>query len=266
MALTLGGIKRFRAAPAELWRNLNLPGALWYLAAAAFFTSGCGILAGNKFLLPALDVVAVLPVLAWARLNRGMQSMAFALLFWAFCKAAAVAFFTVLLPARAAAAVAFGPEYADGIWLWLGSGADLAHVGVWGTWRLKDTLLLVGFSLATAGVGGVGYAAILVNCQAYYLGTLLMRAAEPWKIVVLGWPLWEVFRAFGLVNIMLAAAEPGLSRVLGRPLRAREMRDAALIGLLMLAAAYVGQTFLAPWWRDALAPALLFDAPPLPTP
>ncbi|HUU56966.1 MAG TPA: hypothetical protein VMW93_06465 [bacterium] len=263
MDFTREVVERFRAAAANLWRNLRLPGALWYLAVAAFFTSGAGILAANKFVLPALDVLAVLPVIVWARLNRGIQGTAWAVLFWAFCKAAAVAFFTVLLPARAAAAVAYGADYADGMWVWLGSGADLAGVGAWGTWRLKEALLLAGLSLATAGAAGFAYAATLLNCQAYYLGTLLRQAAEPWRIVVFGWPVWEVFRAFGLVNIMLAAAEPGLSRVLGQPLRAREMRDAALVGLLMLAAAYVGQTFLAPWWRDALAPALLFDAPPL---
>jgi hypothetical protein len=252
---------RFRAAPANLWRNLRLPGALWYLAVAAFFTSAGGILAANKFVLPALDVVALLPVVVWARLNRGIQGAAWTVLFWAFCKAAAVAFFTVLLPARAEAAVAFGADYADGMWIWLGSGADLADVGAWGTLRAKETLLLAGLGLVTAGLAGLAYAATLLNCQAYYLGTLLKQAAEPWKVLLLGWPLWEIFRALGLVNILLAAAEPTLSRILGQPMRVREMRDAVLVGLLMLAAAYVGQIFLAAWWRDALAPALLFDAP-----
>ena len=98
---------RFRAAPANLWRNLRLPGALWYLAVAAFFTSAGGILAANEFVLPALDVVALLPVVVWARLNRGIQGAAWTVLFWAFCKAAAVAFFTVLFPARAEAAEGF---------------------------------------------------------------------------------------------------------------------------------------------------------------
>jgi hypothetical protein len=252
---------RLRGAPAKLWRNLRLPGALWYLAVAAFVTSGGGILAANKFVLPALDVLAVSPVIVWARLSRGMQGTAWAVLFWAFCKAAAVAFFTVLFPARAEAAVAYGAAYADGMWIWLGSGADLARVGAWGTWRLKETFLLAGLSLVTAGAAGLAYAATLLNCQAYYLGTLLKQATEPWKVLALGWPLWEVFRALGLVNIMLATAEPALSRVLGQPVRVREMRDAALVGVLMLVAAYAGQTFLAPWWRDALAPALLFEAP-----
>jgi len=165
------------------------------------------------------------------------------------------------LPARAEAAVAYGAGYADGMWIWLGSGADLADVGAWGTVRAKETLLLAGLSLVTAGVAGLAYAATLLNCQAYYLGTLLKQAAEPWKVLLLGWPLWEVFRALGFANVVLAAAEPTLSRVLGKPLRVREMRDAAFVGLLMLAAAYAGQMFLAPWWRDALAPALLFEAP-----
>lgn len=252
---------RFRAAPANLWRNLRLPGALWYLAVAAFFTSGLGILAANKFVLPALDVLAVLPVVVWARLNRGIQATAWTVLFWAFCKTAAVAFFTVLLPARAEAAVAYGAGYADGMWIWLGSGADLADVGAWATWRLKETFLLAGLSLVTAGAAGLAYAATLLNCQAYYLGSLLRQATDPLRVVLMGWPLWEILRGLGFVNVMLAAAEPALSRVLGQRIRAREMRDAALVGVLMLVAAYAGQAFLAPWWRDALAPALLFEAP-----
>lgn len=252
---------RLRAAPANLWRNLRLPGALWYLAVAAFFTSGGGIVVGNKFVLPALDVLAAAPIIVWARLNRGMQGTAWAVVFWAFCKTAAVAFFTVLLPARAEAAVAYGADYADGMWIWLSSGVDAAGVGAWATWRLKETFLLAGLSLVTAGAAGLAYAATLLNCQAYYVGTLLKQATEPLKVLLLGWPLWEIFRGLGLVNIMLAAAEPALSRVLGRRPRVREMRDAALAGVLMLVAAYAGQAFLAPWWRDALAPALLFEAP-----
>lgn len=253
--------RRLEAAPANLWHGLRFPGALWYLAAAAFVTSGAGILAGNKFVLPALDVVAVLPVYVWARLNRGLQGAAFALLFWSFCKAAAMAFFTVLFPARASAAVAYGAAYAQGTTLWLGSGADMAGVGAWGTWRLKEALALAALSLATAGVAGLAFAAVLLNCQAYYVGTLFLRAAEPWKVVVLGWPLWELFRALAFVNILLAAAEPTLARVLRRPVRAADVRDGVIIAFLMLVTAYLAQIYLAPWWREALGPALFFDVP-----
>jgi hypothetical protein len=175
---------------------------------------------------------------------------------------AAVAFFTVLFPARAAEAVAYGASYAQNMTLWVGSGADVAGVGAWGTWRLKEAAALAGLSLPTAGVGGLAFATTLLNCQAYYLGTLLLRAAEPWKVVALGWPLWEVFRALAFVNILLAAAEPTLSWVLRRPVRGRDLRDAAILAFLMMVAAYVAHISLAPWWREALAPALYFDVPP----
>jgi hypothetical protein len=255
--------RRLKGAAANLWRNLRLPGALWYLAVAALATSAVGVLAGNKFLLPALDVAAVLPVYVWARLHRGLQGAAGALVAWAFCKAVAVATLTVLFPARAGEAVAFGASYAEGMALWLASGADLAGVGAWGTWRVVEAGALAGLSLATAGVGGLAFGAMLLNCQAYYLGTLLLRAAEPGKVVVLGWPPWEAFRALAFVNILLAAAEPTLSKVLGRPIRARELRDGAIIALLMMVTAYLAQIYLAPWWREALVPALFFEGPVL---
>lgn len=253
--------RRLESAATNIWRNVRLPGALWYMGAAAFFTSGVGVLAGNKFVLPALDVAAALPVYVWVRLHRGFQGAAFALLLWSFCKVAAIAFFTVLFPAHAGAAVAYGASYAQGMTLWVGSGADVAGVGAWGTWRLKEALALAALSLPTAGVGGLAFAATLLNCQAYYLGTLFLRAAEPWRVVVLGWPLWEVFRALAFVNILLAAAEPTLSRLLRRPVRVRDLRDGAILALLMLAAAYLAHVYLAPWWREALAPALYFDVP-----
>ena len=104
-------------------------------------------------------------------------------------------------------------------------------------------------------------AAILLNCQAYYLGTLFLRAAEPWRVVLLGWPVWEVFRALAFVNILLAAAEPTLSWICRRPVRARDLRDGAVLAFLMMAAAYVAHIYLALWWREALAPALYFDVP-----
>ncbi len=253
--------RRLEAGAANLWHNLRLPGALWYLGAAALVTSAGGILTANKFVLPALDVAAVLPVYVWLRLHRGLQGAAFAFLWWSFCKGVAVASFTVLFPAQAGAAVAYGPAYAEGMTLWVGSGADLAGVGAWGTWRWKEALALGALSLVTAGVAGLAFAATLLNCQAYYVGTLFLRAAEPWKVVVLGWPLWEVFRALAFVNILLAAAEPTLALVLRRPVRAGEIRDGVMVAFLMLVAAYLAQTYLAPWWREALAPALFFDVP-----
>ncbi|NIT35918.1 MAG: hypothetical protein GTN49_05375 [candidate division Zixibacteria bacterium] len=254
--------QRLAAAPANLWRNLRLPGALYYLAAAAFVTSGGGILTGNKFILPALDVLALFPIYFWLRLRRGFQGAVLAILFWSFCKVAAVTFFTVLFPARAAAAVAWGPAYAGGMLAWLGSGADVAGVGAWGTWRLEETLVVAGTSFVTAGLGGLAFATTLLNCQSYYLATLFLRATEPWKVVMLGWPLWEGFRALAFANILLAAAEPTASRLLGRPTRTRDMRDGLILGFLMLAAAYVAQTYLAPWWREALAASLAFDVTP----
>lgn len=255
--------RRLKGTAANLWRNLRLPGALWYLAAAAFATSAVGVLAGNKILLPALDVAAVLPVYVWARLHRGVQGAAWALLGWAFCKAVAVATLTVLFPAHAREAVAFGASYADGMTLWLASGADLAGVGAGGAWRIAEAGALAGLSLATAGVGGLAFAAVLLNCQAYFLGTLFLRAAEPWKVVALGWPPWEAFRALAFVNVLLVAAEPTLSKVLRRPVRARELRDGVIIALLMMVTAYLAQIYLAPWWRGAVAPALFFDGPAL---
>jgi hypothetical protein len=253
--------RRLESAAVNTWRNVRLPGALWYMAAAAFVTSGAGVLIGNKFVLPALDVAAALPVFFWARLHRGFQGAAAALLFWSFCKVVAIAFFTVLFPARAGEAVAFGPSYAQTMTLWVGSGMDVANLGAWGTWRWKEAAALAVLSLPTAGVGGLVIGALLLNCQAYYIGTLFLRAAEPWRVLLLGWPLWEVFRALAFVNILLAAAEPTLSWICRRPVRVRDLRDGVIVALLMLAVAYVAQLFLALWWREMLAPALYFDVP-----
>jgi hypothetical protein len=242
-----------------VWNELRLPGALWYLAVAAFVTSGVGILSANAYVLPALDVLAVLPVFVWARSRSTFQGTALALLLWAGCKVAAVAFFTVQFPGRAAEAVAFGPAYADGMRMWLSSGEDVLNVGAWGTLRLKEAGILAASSLATGGLGGLACGAVLVNCQAYYFGTLIGRSVDPVRVLIFGWPLWEVFRALGFVNVLLAGAEPLGSRVLGKPVRARELRDGLIIAVLMLAAAYVAQISFAAWWRDMLAPALLFE-------
>ena len=253
--------RRLESAAANTWRNVRLPGALWYLAAAAFATSGAGILIGNKFVLPALDVAAALPVYVWVRLHRGFQGAAFALLFWSFCKAVAIAFFTVLFPAHAGAAVAYGPSYAQARRGGGGGGRAGGGGGGGGPGRLTDAAARAGLRWPTAGVGGLVLAAILLNCQAYYLGTLFLRAAEPWRVVLLGWPVWEVFRALAFVNILLAAAEPTLSWICRRPVRARDLRDGAVLAFLMMAAAYVAHIYLALWWREALAPALYFDVP-----
>lgn len=255
--------RRLREGAGALWDNVRLPGVLWYLAAAAFVTSALGILVGWKYLLPVLDGAAVFPAFLWARAHRSLQATTLAVLFWAGCKAGAVATLTVLFPGRAAGAVLFGPAYAEGTWLWLASGADLAGVGAEGTARLLETFCLAGLSLATAGAAGLACGAALVNGQAYYLGTLFLRATEPWKVLVLGWPPWEILRALGFANLVVVAAEPFVARLLGRPLRGRDLRDGLAIAALMLALAYVAQISLAAWWRELLAPALIFEAPEL---
>jgi len=251
-------VKKLRGTPLAWWHRLTFPGALYYLAVAAFFTSAAGIFFGNKYVLPALDVVGALPALAWVRLRRRFHATAYAVLFWAFWKTAAVAFFTVLMPARAAAAVAWGRGYAGGTLLWLSSGADIAGVGAATALRLKPTLLLAGASLFSAGVGGLVAAAALLNCQAYYFGVLLSRAVAPWRVLAFGWPLWELLRAFGLANILVAAAGPGVMWLRRRPFRGRDVRDGIFVGLLMLAAAFVARAALAPWWRALLEPGVLF--------
>jgi hypothetical protein len=255
----LPSLRKLSRGAATLWRDLSLPRVFWYLAAAAFVTSGVGILSANDVVLPAADAVAVLPAFAWALARRRLQTAALLLVLWVICKAVAVAFWTVLLPSRAASAVAFGPGFAEGMFIWLQSGADLADVGAGVSFRLVETLAVAGGALLTGGVGGLVVAAVLLNCQAYYVGLLLARSVEPWRVLAFGWPLWEIFRALGLVNLLLAAAEPLASRLSRRRFRAVEMRDALLVGLLMLAAAFVSQIYLGPVWRDALAPYIIFD-------
>lgn len=179
---------RLAAAVDTLWQTLTFPRVFYYLAAAALATSTLGVLLGNGVILPALDVLAVLPAWAWIRRGRRLQAAASALLFWALCKVVIVAAWTVVWPARAAAAVAFGPDYAAGMLLWLRSGADLADVGAISSLRLVGTLLVGGLGAVTAGVGGLAAGAVLLNCQAYYLGVLLARTTEPWRVLVFGWP------------------------------------------------------------------------------
>jgi hypothetical protein len=248
-----------RAAGGALWRGLTFPRACYYLAAAALVTSALGVLIGHRWVFPALDCLAIIPVWAWVRRGRRLQATAFTLAFWAVCKAIAVAALTVAWPERAGNAIAFGGDYVRGMLIWLRSGYDLAGVGAVISFRWKETLALGGLSLVSGGLGGLVVADLLLNCQGYYLGVLLTRVTEPWRVVVFGWSVWEWLRALGWLNLLLAAAEPIQARILGVPPLWREARDTILIGLILLAAAYVAQAYLGPWWRDALAPYVAFE-------
>ena len=247
------------ARAGALARELTFPRVCYYLAAAALVSAAVGVATGAAVVMPALDVLAVAPALAWVRRGRRLSAAVFVLLFWAFAKAAALAALTAAFPARAAAAVPFGPSYAEGMVLWLRSGADVAGVGALGATRWLATLAVAALSAATAGIGGLAAASVLLNCQAYYLGILFTRSSDPLRVLLFGWPIWELFRALGLANVMVAAAEPLLCRVLRVPPLAREARDILLVGLVLLVAAYVAQLELAPYWRLALAPTMDFS-------
>jgi len=248
---------RLWAALVAFLREFSWPRALWYLAAAAFATSALGVAAGNRWLLPALDVAAILPAWWWARRERSVQATAFILLFWAFWKAVALAFMTTLLPTRAAAAVAFGPRFADQTLTWLRTGELAPALGPWLV--LKAAAAVFALSLVTGGIGGLVAAAVLLNCQAYVLGLLFTRTVAPVKVLALGWPLWYIFLALGLVNLLLAASEPLAGRMARRPFRPAETRDAFFVAVLMCVAAYLALTYLAPWYQEVLGPVVIFD-------
>lgn len=246
-------------AAGVLGRSLTFPRACYYLAAAALITSALGVAIGHKWVLPALDCLAVIPIWAWVRRGRRLQAIVFTLGFWGICKAIAMAALTAAWPERAGMAVAFGADYVRGMLIWLRSGYDFVGVGAVATVRWKEALAIAGPGLVTAGAGGLVAGDVLLNCQGYYLGILLTRSTDPLRVVLFGWPVWEILRAFGFLNLLLAAAEPLQSRIMGVPPLWREARDTLFIGLILLAAAYVAQIYLGPWWRDALAPYIAFE-------
>lgn len=61
------------------------------------------------------------------------------------------------------------------------------------------------------------------------------------------------------MNVLVASAEVLAPRLLGVPPLWREARDSLLLGILLLAAAFIAQPYFAPWWRGALEPYINFE-------
>lgn len=242
---------------AAAWGRLRYPNAVVYLGVVAAVCSGVGVAAGNRLLLPLLDTVALAPVWLWAGVQGRCQSTALTLCGWFAAKVAVMAAATVIFPHRAAAAVLYGPGYAAANLRWLGAWELPAGVVVpplpWIVPALTAAVAGV-----TAGFGGITIASVAANCQGYYLGLLLTRTTEAWRVAAFGYTPWLAFGTLGLINLWVAAAEPTLSLALRRPLRARELRNAAAAAVLMLVAAYVAYATGEAWWRDQLGPSLFF--------
>jgi len=207
-------------------------------------------------LLPALDAGAALPAYLWCWSQRRFQATVFGLLAWAAAKGAAMVVMTVMWPARAAQAVAFGGGYADGMMTWLRFGADVAT----GSTILKAAAATVAASVVSGGAGGLVVAATLVNCHAYYIGTLFLQSVAAARVVVFGTPVWYFFLAAGLAQLLVAGAEPLAALWRPRPAATRDALAGLAMAAIMLVAAYAAAGWLAPLWRDQLAPGVIFDA------
>lgn len=205
-----------------------------------------------------LAVPAVLGGCAWLpfvrALRRGRRGRAAAWIAgWALALVVALPTLETIVPGCSADLFPGAGAYAAEMMRWVGMGVGCE--GDPACFLPQHAVHAAAFAvatLATAGLAGLVFAAVLFGWMGAYAGALGAASGAPALAAVLCWHPWAVVRVAAYVALGVALAEPlarlGLPRLSGRC----RWLAAGIAGLLLDALLKVA--LAAPWWRLVVHP------------
>ena len=227
-----------------------------------FVAVGLGFAASLPWLLPILGAAVAWPSF-WSFIKQGQYRRGYLwMLLWAAGQSLAVAFFAWNYPVRAADVILTGPAYSQEMVHWIRTGVGPeGSPGLFLPVHLKHFTGFCVLSLVSLGTVGLMLGTYLLNYMNFYVVDLVRAAAEPGLAAAIGWPAWAVIRVLGYI----AAAIPMtvLSLKLMHRLRPKANSTALkfprawlYFGLALVTADAVLKAALAPAWREWLLRAL----------
>ena len=214
---------------------------------------------GSKVGMPVAMILAMYPVYLFD-LSQGRRDLAVShTLFWVFFSSVLMIYFVRQDAARMSRLVFNGAAYRDEMFQWIltGQGAE-GSIRLFLPQHLKHFALLCVSSLLTGGLWGLALGAVLVNYMNFYVGSLLFHARRPLLVLLLGWPIWSLFRVAGFVFCGVALSEPLLSQLFRFRPDFRRSFPYFLWGLVFILIDILLKATLASFWRDLLRRAVSF--------
>ncbi len=233
-----------------MWNKiLSTPLVYLFIAAGTLTATVLGFLAGNKFLLPVLQIAVSYPVL-FSLLAGEQRKRAFVtMLFWALCLGTTTVVISVQYPAQGESAIFHGKAYVDEMFRWIrtGEGAE-GNPLLFVPQHLLHFVVFAALSLATGSLLSLLMGALLMNYMSFYVASVILASDDSLTAALMAWHPWSIIRVASFVVLGVILAEPVICRIIKRDYEytgARRFFWAALNGLVL---DILLKTALAPWW------------------
>lgn len=213
-----------------------------------------GILSENRYILPLLNGLVLLPFFVKA-LNSGNRDSAFLLIsVWGLCLIVAISVVTIFNADLAKNTIISGASYekdmTENILSAKGSKHLSPSVFIYSQYKLLVIYLLAAF--VSAGILSAFYAAYLLNYMGYYIGTLFLKSDGSALAWSMGFHPWSIFRAIAFILIGVIVAEISYSLLTRRTVKMEGTGKYWIASIIALSLDIFSKTFLGPGWYKVL--------------
>jgi hypothetical protein len=215
------------------------------------------IFLGVPWIPPLFQATAIFPLFLYFIINRERARAVGVMALWALITTAATIAVTALAPEVAERAVFRGTEYRDEMFLWIDT-----TVGPESTpsqfipQHILHYVVFIVVSFVTVGWGGLVMGCVLLNYMNFYVGSLVLEAAQPAMAVAVGWPPYAAIRVIGYIVGAVAVSDLFVTAVLRRNVWEPSVTRRYLGWSLALFLTDIAvKTLTAPLWRRLLADA-----------
>lgn len=221
--------------------------------ATAFLSTWVGFALGNRWLLPALNALAIYPFYLELILARRRRSAIVLACLWAVFASQATIAATLVFPERAEEVVMRGSQYRDEMFSWVATGEGKeSSPSQFIPEHIRDFGAFAVLAVATGGFGALFLGAVLLNYMNFYVGALTLEAAHPVWTLVFGWQPYAAIRVVGYIIVATALSEAFLGVVTRFRAEWRTVFRMTGLGLALVLADIFVKWLVAPPWSKLL--------------
>jgi len=214
---------------------------------STFFSYIFGILIGNKFLLPILNISFSYPFMIYL-ISRGKRREALkSMLIWAL---SLIIFGTALFsffPEKAECTVIKGKEYRDEMFEWIRTGVGReSNPEEFIPQHLLHITIFIILSLISSSFLSILMGSVMVNYMNFYVSQLILHSKNKIIPILLGWHFWSLIRVLSFVILGVLLSEPLLCFIKIKKLEMGKEKALILVSIAGLILDIILKTLFAP--------------------
>ncbi len=217
------------------------------LILSTFLSYIIGILIGNKFLLPVLNISFSYPFMVYL-ISRGKRREALkSMLIWAL---SLIIFGTAIFsffPEKAEITVINGKKYRDEMFEWIRTGVGReSNPKEFIPQHLLHISIFIILSFISSSFLSILMGSVMVNYMNFYVSQLIFHSKNKIIPILLGWHFWSLIRVFSFVILGVLLSEPLLCFIKRRKLEIWKEKSLILISIAGLILDIILKTLFAP--------------------